>query len=48
MTKARAVVVLVAAIVFVIAVIVLLPGEPCAEFNGWRWVQIWPRPDHCQ
>lgn len=38
---------IVAAAVVVLAVL-LHTGEPCAEFNGWRWVQIWPRPDRCR
>jgi hypothetical protein len=35
------------ALVFAVAVILLLPGEPCMEWQGWRYVKIWPRPEHC-
>lgn len=36
------------AILAAVAIVLLLPGEPCLEWNGWRWIRIWPRPEHCQ
>lgn len=38
-------------IMLVAAAIVLFPhllgDKPCMEWNGWRFEQIWPRPDWC-
>jgi len=36
-----------AALIFAVAAILLLPGEPCLEWQGWRYVKIWPRPENC-
>jgi hypothetical protein len=36
-----------AALILAVAIILLLPGEPCLEWQGWRYVKIWPRPEHC-
>lgn len=43
----RVVVVIVLAVSLVMVAVLLLPGEPCMEWDEWRWVKIWPRPGHC-
>lgn len=42
-----AAVAVVAAVVIAVLIIVLLPGEPCSTWNGWRWVADWPKPHRC-